>query len=417
MDFNLNDTAIKRPYTQAASIEIPTSSKGEAPAAQKADADTVMIGGDLPPAPPKKWTIMHYCAADNDLKQFLVKDVNEMEAVGSTQNMNIVVQIDQGGSDCKRLYIEKDADLKKINSPVLAELGRTNMADSQVMADFIKFSMEKFPAEHYALIISDHGGGWLGAVYDESHGKMMSMPDIRKGIEMGISGKRDKLDVLGFDACMMANTEVAFEMKDCASYMAGSENNEGFHGWPYTQLLTRSALNKLERVMRGKLNISPESFARKIIETASTDHENLPTLSAMDLSKMNQVAEATNEFSQNLIDTATENHTFREIALSTETFGNFHFRDHYHFAQQVAESPKIEDVKLKESAKGLMKALKSAVIAEEHDPKFPNAHGLTAEIPMTTWYDTLGVRFGYNELMFSRLTKWDEAMNKISKIP
>ena len=47
------------------------------------------------PRTPKLWTVLVYQEGDNDLEDALIKDFNEMERVGSDDNINIVVQLDR----------------------------------------------------------------------------------------------------------------------------------------------------------------------------------------------------------------------------------------------------------------------------------------------------------------------------------
>ncbi|MCD4782641.1 MAG: hypothetical protein K8T10_02300 [Candidatus Eremiobacteraeota bacterium] len=380
--------------------------KESAPAQIK---DSISIGqkeDQEPAAPPKKWTIMHYSAADNNLTSYLEYDVNEMEKVGSTENMNIVVQLDKGEDNCKRYYLEPDGNMNEITSPMIKDLGSTNMADPKVMGSFIAETMEKYPAEHYALIISDHGYAWKGAVEDESHHGWMTTPDIRKGIELGVEASGKKIDLVGFDACLMATSEVGYEMKDTASYLVASEQTEGASGWPYTPLLTPKLLKNLNRALSSKLNISPKEFAKKIVDTAEGDQYNLPTMTAADLSKMDDLGKAADNFAKEIIKTDTPNDMLKTIISNTESF--YGFKDQYHFAEQVANHEEITDEKLKDAAKGMMAAIKSSVIAEQHSSSYPDAHGLTAEIPSYG-----GVGRGYGALKFRAETQWAEAMNKI----
>ena len=369
--------------------------------------DQVSIGTkEEQQAAPKKWTIMHYSAADNNLTSYLVTDVNEMEKVGSTKNMNIVVQLDKGKDNCKRYYLEADNDMREINSPMIKDLGSTNMSDPKVLGEFISSTMKKYPAEHFALIISDHGGGWPGAVEDDSHNGWMTTPDIQKGIELGEKDGGSKLDVIGFDACLMANTEVAYELKDNANYLVASEQTEGGNGWPYTPLLTPKTLQSVERALRSKLNITPEEFAKKIVDSAEDDQGTLPTMSAMDLTKMRPLAQAADGLAEAILKTDTPNSTLKSIAQKTQSF--YGFKDQYHFAEQIVKNETITDDKLKTAAKGMMAAIDKAVVAEQHSSRYPNAHGLTAEIPSYG-----GVKSGYEDLKFRRDTNWAEAMNKI----
>ncbi|MCE1246782.1 MAG: clostripain-related cysteine peptidase [Firmicutes bacterium] len=380
--------------------------------AQAADVkDQVSLGQtEQQTAAPKKWTIMHYSAADNNLTSFMLNDVNEMEKVGSTANMNLIVQLDKGGSDCKRYYITQDNDMKKINSPVLKDLGRTDTANPRTLGEFIGETMQKYPAEHFALIISDHGGGWTGAVEDVSHHTWMTNPMLEQGIKLGEELGGHKLDVLGYDACLMGNTESAYQMKDVARFYVASEETEGGNGWPYTPLLSPRALGEVERALSSKLNVTPEELATKIVSSAQGDQGTLPTMTAIDLAKMPDVAKATNVFADAIIKTDTPNATLQDLARKTQSFAAN--KDHYHFAELVATSPNIKDEKLKEAANGMMAAIKGAIIAEEHSQKYPNAHGLTAEIPRYG-----GVGSGYEDLKFHRDTNWAAAMNKMNGAP
>ena len=46
-----------------------------------------------------------------------------------------------------------------------------------------------------------------------------------------------KVDVLAFDACLMQMAEVAYEVKDLADYVVGSEETEPGPGYPYDPFL------------------------------------------------------------------------------------------------------------------------------------------------------------------------------------
>ena len=355
---------------------------------------------------PKKWTILHYTAADNNLTSFMVKDVNEMESVGSTSLMNLVIQLDQGGSNCKRYCLQKDSNMKEITSPVLKDMGRTNMADPKVLADFIKFGVKNYPAEHYALIISDHGGGWPGAVSDDSHGGWMTTPQIKQGIDDAQKETGVKLDILGFDACLMASTEVAHEMVGNASYLVASENTEGGDGWPYVPILSKKSLENLDKALRSKLDITPEEFAEKMVEDAGSSTD-ISTISATDLSKMRNLSKACDYLAQQILKTDTPKEVLRKIAGKTKQF--YGFKDLYDFADRIAGSRDIKDNSLKGQAKLVMATVKKAVISEKHSLTQWGAHGLTIEAP-----ESGKVGYGYKDLKFAKDTQWDEAMNFIN---
>jgi hypothetical protein len=91
--------------------------------------------------------------------------------VGSSTDVQIVTQMDrcQGGYQgdgnwisARRYYVTADDDLNQINSEVVEDLGEVNMADGQTLVDFVTWAIQNYPADKYALILSDHGMGWPG---------------------------------------------------------------------------------------------------------------------------------------------------------------------------------------------------------------------------------------------------------------
>jgi clostripain len=142
---------------------------------------TTGCGGVAPPnANLPEWTVMVYLDADNNLEGAGIDDINEMEMVGSTSNVNIVVQIDripysvldsnnQGyaddisngdWTDTRRYYITQDYDPYIINSQLVSNLGELNMGTSSTLINFAKWAVSNYPAKKYLLVIWNHGGGF-----------------------------------------------------------------------------------------------------------------------------------------------------------------------------------------------------------------------------------------------------------------
>ena len=111
-----------------------------------------------------KWTVLNYCAADNNLYAYIYDDAASMEKIGSNNSVQLVTQLDHRGAGANRFRVEQDrqsgpeAD-KRIDSPVLKSLGPVNMSDPKTLSDFITWGIKSFPAEHYMLVIADHGKG------------------------------------------------------------------------------------------------------------------------------------------------------------------------------------------------------------------------------------------------------------------
>ena len=106
----------------------------------------------------KEWTMLVYLNGHNNLDSFGAININQMEQVGSTKDLNIVVQwaSSQGGST-KRLLVKKDNDTNTVTSPVVQDMGKVDMGDWHNVVEFVKWAHVKYPAKHYFLDIWDHG--------------------------------------------------------------------------------------------------------------------------------------------------------------------------------------------------------------------------------------------------------------------
>lgn len=385
-------------------------------------SDGISLGNnqDTAAVDKKKWTVLLYSAADNNLERALVSDVAELETVGSTKDMNVLVQLDrgkrpsslsEGWAGARRFYLNQDADKTKINSPVLSDMGQINMADPKVLADFISWGIKEYPAENYMLVMSDHGGAHWGALEDDSHGgALMSLPQLREGLEMAQKQSGEKIDIIGFDACLMANTESAYELKDVGNYLVASEEVEGGEGWNYDKIFTSKSLENLQRALDTKFSISPEQVAKKMVADTN-GFPSIGTLSAVDLTQMDGVAAATDEFAKAVLATKDSMTDIRSVMSSTKDFSGY-AKDQIDFAEKLIKSPKITDPKLKEAAQAMIDAVKSAVIAEQHSYANQGANGLQIELSPNGGSK---VKFGhaYQDLAFAKDTNWDEALGAV----
>jgi hypothetical protein len=288
------------------------------------------------------------------------------------------------------------------------------MASPDMLGNFIKETMEQYPAENYALIIGDHGAGWNGVIEDWSHFGWMSTPKIRKGIELGLANDNGeinkKLDIIGFDACLLASSEVAHELKHLGTFMVGSEDSEGGDGWPYTPLLSEKKLQSIDRDLGNRLNISSREMAERMVRGVEIDPENLTTMSAIDLSKIEKLTREIDSLAKGILSTRESNENIINIIKKTTSWNGY--KDLYHFADMLSSDEAIKDEALKREAGIVRDAVKDAVIAEQHVPDYPNAHGLNIELPRHAPISNV-----YQELMFAKETKWDEAMAKIHTKP
>jgi hypothetical protein len=222
------------------------------------------------------------------------------------------------------------------------------------LADFVKWGMDKYPAEHYALIISDHGGGWQGAVEDDSANTWMTLPKLREGLEQAEAQTGRKLDFLGFDACLMASVEVVKELGPHADYMAVSEQTEGADGWGYSQLLNPQLLQTMQQAHMMKINVTPRELAVLSVTQAQSKQDVLPTMTAIDTSKVDGVVAAVDQLGSAIAETETPVSALKDIISDTTSF--YGFKDVGHFSNNVLASEQVQDQKIKDAATAVKSA-------------------------------------------------------------
>mgnify|MGYP003376770644 CR=1 FL=1 len=258
-----------------------------------------------------EWLIMLYVDADdNILERDMMVDLNEVERVGSSDQVHIVAQVDRykgafsgmgNWTSTKRFYITKDDDLGKLNSPELADLGELNMADGQTLSDFITWALVNYPARKHALILSDHGSGWPGGFSDPAPGgqgrdKLALAEEMDDNLwlmelDTALDAARqktglDKFELIGFDACLMGMLEVYTTLTPHARYAVASEEVEPALGWAYagflSQLIANPAMNGAD-LGRAIVN-SYIAQDQRILDAVSYTHLTLPTSDLVEIS-------------------------------------------------------------------------------------------------------------------------------------
>lgn len=186
---------------------------------------------------PTKWTVMVYMAGDT-LETFGIEDFLEMSAIGSTDDVNLVVQFDRtAGLDANYgNWTDTRRGLVSAGDTPAAtwgtSLGEVNMGTASSLSDFVTWGMNTYQADNYALVMWGHGSGF-DVSYDDITGDSISAKELNQVL----STTPDAIDLVGADACLMATTEFAYEIKDSAAILVGSQELEPGQGWNYTPVL------------------------------------------------------------------------------------------------------------------------------------------------------------------------------------
>lgn len=136
----------------------------------------------------RNWTIMVYLAGDNNLDSAGVVDLLEMKTIGTTDQFAVLAQFDRAGAGLAtiRYCLRKDTPL---DQDAVETLGETNMGDPKVLEDFVTWGITQYPADHYLLVLWNHGAGWDDAnLYQGGVFSGAAPPVARKGQPVAIRG-------------------------------------------------------------------------------------------------------------------------------------------------------------------------------------------------------------------------------------
>ncbi|MCM3874523.1 MAG: clostripain-related cysteine peptidase [Pyrinomonadaceae bacterium] len=250
-----------------------------------------------------------------------------------------------------RFRVEKG--MSPLPERALQDLGEQDMGNGEVLGDFVAWAKDRYPAERYMLDVWDHGQGWrftdlvrllrdtatlaetasarkeeirvaesmtirektrdfsvLASVAsdsatestlrsisnDDTSASKLFNREVQETLEsvLRIDQGGEKLEVLGFDACLMSMVETAFAMRKVAKVMVASEELEPGYGWDYS-LWLKSLADKpaMEGVELGRTLVSSyeKTYGAKAGDT---------TLSAIDLSRIEGLANSIDELAEAL---------------------------------------------------------------------------------------------------------------------
>lgn len=368
----------------------------------------------------REWLVMLYQNADDEvLEQDIFTDLNEAELVGSSDAVTVVAQIDryEGGFDgdgdwttVKRFLVLQDDDLAALGSEEIDDLGELDSGAPETLVDFAVWAMTTYPAKKYALILSDHGAGWVGGWNDDApdEGSSLTINEIDQALaailaETGV----DQFEFLGFDACLMSQVEAIAGIAPYARYAAASQETEPAIGWAYAAILdslvakpTQTGKELARTVVATYIaedaRIQDDDARRAyVMENYGVEEDVNPdelveverksvTLTAIDLAKFPALVSALNEFALALteVDPVAVARA-RTYAQSFESvFGEeapSPYIDLGHFANLVVEF--AESKPLEQALRKLTRAYKATIVAEMHGQARPGATGFSIFFP------------------------------------
>lgn len=391
---------------------------------------------------------MIYLAGDNNLSPAADTDLREMRMVGSTPLVNIVAQVDRSeGLGTTRYRIEREG----VDETTEA-LGVQDSGDPETLVQFIAWAAQKYPARKYALILWNHGSGWepseMGRVAervgaenydgrevversstplrralfrttlekifrlptpmeraiasDDGSGHSLDTVELGKVLEKAVHLIGQPLELLGMDACLMSNFEVAYQVSPYARYLVASEENEPNSGWPYDEVLRRIIEDT---------SVPTETLAAHIVRAyidwyAQEDYEGPVTQTACNLSKVQEVAAALDKLAGALsasLQTAAMD--MWKAQRNSARFWHNTLWDISHFCEELEKLS--ADEQIKEAARETIAVLRPGtdnfIVAEAHSGKRVERCGgssiylIPPPLDLSQYYD---------ELEFARHHSW-----------
>ncbi len=101
------------------------------------------------------------------------------------------------------------------------ETALSSMADPRTLSVFIQWGTQAYPAKKYALVLWDHGGGSKTGIFADE--LFMDGVMYLDALQEAVSDGGVDFELVLFDACMMANLETAWAVRDHAAWMVASE--------------------------------------------------------------------------------------------------------------------------------------------------------------------------------------------------
>ncbi|HKG58958.1 MAG TPA: clostripain-related cysteine peptidase [Pyrinomonadaceae bacterium] len=298
----------------------------------------------------KEWTIMIYMAGDNNLAVDMAYAMEQIKGVAASgaDSPNLFVYYDGNSPAIPTLYCDfsepgKARYVRSYRVPNktyhVPKKENENAANPRSILNFVDWCVNKIEVENngeitfgrraqkYALIFSGHSLGFqdIGLFKDETSGRSMKMTDFYDMLQGLVSNKKDlqelaevnnwldddqkvenellgqKLDILGFDSCVMGMLEVGYQFNLVAKTMIASEGSVPSAGWTYAKIL--GSLGR-EQCRNLDTRSVAELFVKEFIH--SQDSYTVGGVSvdmaAWDLGRFDNLADAFDELAEALIE-------------------------------------------------------------------------------------------------------------------
>ena len=276
---------------------------------------------------------------------------------------------------------------------IVDRLPSADMGERQTLVDFFTFVKENYPADNYVVIFKNHGGGVFGACLDQKYNSMLTLDDITAGLD----ALESPVEMVGFDACLMANIETVGALYQRAHYLTASEesvvtattetdSNKAVNVgcWPYREI---------GEAIAAKPNIDGSQLGDLICQkyydkakTVGASVDNLATMSVIDVGEYPRLRKAYGDYAAAAIQAAQHGTKeffaeFSRAAGESENYGSH--SDNAIWMVDIADMAKHTEDILPKVSENLEKAVDRAVVTQIKGMYRSDANGISAYYPYT----------------------------------
>ncbi len=392
-----------------------------------------------------KWTVMVYMAGDNNLDGAALRDIEEMARVGSTKDVNCLVQLDRlEDKKTRRFLITKGGGYER---DCLETFGETNTGDPKVLEDFLSWSAQRYPAERYFLILWNHGSGWWeearsraaarktsdarlrcstsrsslfyhktetsnrtthrSICYDDhSGGDALDNRELKDVLARACTVIGKKIDILGMDACLMTMVEVAWQLRDTVEILVGSEIEEPNDGWPYAEILQFFTTKP-----KSKTHVVAKEVVKQYVASYRDEGETV-TQSAINTAATAEIIWTLNSLAAEILSDFDKNRKLIQWAWEkAPKFYDDNYLDLYAFARKLCSKSKDRE-RLREKVDALIIALrigntKSILCQGKLGREVAGTKGLSIYFPADS------INPAYRGLDFANECRWADFLERV----
>jgi len=359
-----------------------------------------------PPAAQAKWTVMVYMSGDNNLEDFIAKDLEtELAPTGSSTDVQVVALADRGpGFDrshgdwqtTKLFHVTQG--MTALPGSEVADWGERNMGDPQTLVDFVTWSKANYPADHYALYFWGHGWSWHPGVVmqDDTNADTLDYHEMKPIMNtLGFN------DVVGYDGCNMASVEIQSLWHGHATALAASQEFVGWEGIQYDVVLAQLAANPAMTADQVAIATSASATSEKTFSAVAVD------------GRWDALRTAIDNFAVAMRNGAAANRSkmTKAFGFTRDMWQAPIDKDLYDMAFEINKG--VSDANMKAKAQAVIAAMGPVVLHERHVSQYADAHGITifyigkASDKTTSWINWSY----YPNTDWASQTQWDEFLN------